>query len=443
MKKFKNIVLGTILFSTLFAFHSYSVNALDSEPITDSKSLKSFTVPSLDANGAMLQQTKEQLGDVVKDSIVNIEDFSYDYPNVQIKGNVELDNIQKPFLIEGILKNSGEYDKNRIILVGKDVYNNFDVLNCSFYYSTEWLVPFNDKLPDWKNKSINTLYLLDKENRNITFCENIAEGSTLEKGTELINNQDQLSTADGSDINWMGKVLKVVDTKFEPSKISTRSQGNQNYSYVKNFTYLGAPHRDILNIEILITFDDNLVRGGSGNGNARIQCHGGSFTNLNTGAKTNSYSSVGGSMNTIMEISIEDLNTHGFESSQMSGYVGTTASVTNSISFGYGIPQVGLSTSLTWNPSSSGQSLSLYSSGYYNSVSSNKFTRSIQTTFGSGNKLHYSSHYFQTQFIIRDFNGSIGQNGKVTAWFKLPFYNSFDGTTYVERLGRTVRYNNR
>lgn len=185
----KNTILAIIL-TVLILFQSYPVSALstDLSKKTKSEYLESFTIPNLDKDGAMLQYSREELGNGVKNSKVAIDNISYDYPNVSIEGNVSVDGIKKPFLIEGTLKNSGDYDKNRIILVGQDVYGNFDIMDCSFYYTTQWLNPFNKDIPDWKNKSINTLYLLDKENRNFTFLETIPDGKTLEKQIELINN---------------------------------------------------------------------------------------------------------------------------------------------------------------------------------------------------------------------------------------------------------------
>jgi len=402
-----------------------------------------FTITSLDESGSMLQKTKEELGDAVKPSKVNITNLSYNKNNVIIEGTVNLNNIEKPFLINGTFKNCGEYNKNRIILVGQDVYNNFDILDCSFYYTTEWLTPFNRNILNYENNSINTLYLLDKETRNFTFCEMEANGKILEKGKSLINNQNLLETADISNINWVSKVLKISETTItEPDPfLSTRAQDVVPYTYTKTFKYLGDNYKDTLNFNMLITFSNTLPSGGITSGESRIQCLGGLFQNLNTGAKTNSYSVLGRSGNTIMEICLEGLSKHGFTSSETMGLADKRGSLSTSISYGIGIPKTGLSTSLTWHPGNSSTSINTNASGYYNNVSTNTFTRSVKSIFNKGFELHYSSHYFQTNFDVRDYGGSSSQC-KVTAWYTLPFYSNWDGSTYTHKVGRTIWYNN-
>lgn len=107
-----------------------------------------------------------------------------------------------------------------------------------------------------------------------------------------------------------GTTLKGPDTS-----ISLMSQVVVPYTYIKTFTYLGDNYKDVLNFEILTTFSNTLPAGGITSGEARIQCLGGLFTNLSAGVKTNSFSVVGRSGDTVMEISIEGINTHGFVSS--------------------------------------------------------------------------------------------------------------------------------
>lgn len=176
--------------------------------------VEAFTIPSLEeysANLKMLEKSKAELGDVVKPSKVNITKVSYRDNDVTIKGTLVVNNIEKPFLIKGTVKNCGEENKNRIILAGEDTNKNFDVLDCSFYYTNEWLMPFNPEVLNSPNNSVYTLYLLDKENKTITFCEIVATGDFLKKGTELINNQNSLETAERSNISWLVKLKEAIE----------------------------------------------------------------------------------------------------------------------------------------------------------------------------------------------------------------------------------------
>ncbi len=437
--KNKYFVLTIILISLILLFPGYPAEALSADK-NQNYNIETFTIPNLDDDGSLLQKSKEELGGVVKHSKVTIAEISYDnFNKVKIEGNVNVGGNEKPFLINGTLKNCGDYNKNRIILVGQDVYNNFELMDSSFYYTTEWLTPFNQEVLNSGKNSVNTLYLLDKENRDFTFCEVVATGKFLEEQTKLIKEQDKLDTAEITNINWVNQVLKISETKVEEPNIFIRRQGVVPYTYTKSFTYLGDKYRDTLNFNLLITFSNVLPSGGITSGESRIQCLGGLFQNLNTGVKTNSYSVLGRSGNTTMEISIEGINKHGFTSSQTMGVADVRGSIKTDISYGVGIPNTGLTTNLTWYPGNSAYQVNVNSSGYYNNVSANKFTRSIKTTFDKGFEIHYSFHYFQTNFDIRDYGGRSSQC-KVTAWYTLPFYNNWDGSTYTYRVGRTIWY---
>ncbi len=351
--KNKYFVLTIILISLILLFPGYPAEAL-SDDKNQNYNIETFTIPNLDEDGSLLQKSKEELGGVVKHSKVTIAEISYDnFNKVKIEGNVNVDGNEKPFLINGTLKNCGDYNKNRIILVGQDVYNNFELMDSSFYYTTEWLTPFNQEVLNSGKNSVNTLYLLDKENRDFTFCEVVATGKFLEEQTKLIKEQDKLDTAEITNINWVNQVLKISETKVEEPNIFIRRQGVVPYTYTKNFTYLGDKYRDTLNFNFLITFSNVLPSGGITSGESRIQCLGGLFQNLNTGVKTNSYSVLGRSGNTIMEISIEGINKHGFTSSQTMGVADVRESIKTDISYGVGIPNTGLTTNLTWYPGNS------------------------------------------------------------------------------------------
>lgn len=437
MKKLKSIIFFIVLLLITFIFYkTYIIVFEELKYDTKNNKIKSYTIPNLDKDGYILQKSKEELKGVVEQSSISIEEIQYEYPNVKIKGEVEYINSTKAFYIEGTLKNTGGDNKNRIILSGKDKYNNFDVLDCSFYYKTEWLNPFNRELNDWQNKSVNTLYLLDNENRNITFCESIANGKKLKKGIELINIQDELEIADVRDINWLEKVFNVIGTSIEENQNVVQSLSETPYTYLRTFTYLGDHYIDKLDILLSIKFYDRLTLGGSISGEAKIQCMGGTFLNESTGAKTNSRSVLGTTANTIIEISMEGINNHGFTKYTTSGCCDKVSKVKVSTSLGNGSPK----TDLRWLKQPSETSLNNGFEFCHNSILENSFTRGIQTTFDSGHNLHYSNHYFATSFSIADFNNEIRQNGKVTVWFKLPFYNSFDGKSDVIRIGKTLTY---
>ncbi|WP_346891066.1 hypothetical protein [Clostridium sp. UBA3887] len=199
--KNKYFVLTIILISLILLFPGYPAEALSADK-NQNYNIETFTIPNLDDDGSLLQKSKEELGGVVKHSKVTIAEISYDnFNKVKIEGNVNVGGNEKPFLINGTLKNCGDYNKNRIILVGQDVYNNFELMDSSFYYTTEWLTPFNQEVLNSGKNSVNTLYLLDKENRDFTFCEVVATGKFLEEQTKLIKEQDKLDTAEITNIN--------------------------------------------------------------------------------------------------------------------------------------------------------------------------------------------------------------------------------------------------
>ncbi len=417
-----------------------------------------FTVMNVDEEGAILQQTKDELGDIVRNSGVKITDVTGNYPEVSISGLVSVEDEVKPFNIEGEIKNCGETNKNRLLLEGTDTYGNFEIMDCSFYNTSEWLNLFNKDIPDWKNKSINTLYLLDKENRNFTFCETVAEGEILEKEKSFIAEKDELNTADIKNINWIGKILKVVNTSLkEPNPIEERrsmiaerssggpqyAQSNAPYSYSKDFTYLGNRYRDTLNFNLMTTFSNNLPLGGITSGEARIQCLGGLFKNLDTGDKTNSNTVLGRADDIVIDLHIEEENKHGFVRTETTGLYGSTpGGLQVDISYGISIPKTGIGASLSWKKGTSSSNVNANCTSFYNNASDNQFSRNIKVRFDKNFRLHYSDHYLQTNFQIRDFDGSRPRYGKVTAFYNLAFYNNFDGSTDSKRIGRTVRYSN-
>lgn len=403
--------------------------------------LPSHTILNVDENFTQLQYSKDELGDSVSETIIIIESVSYELQQVRISGYLNYGEKKKPFLIEGMYKNSKDNNRSRLIFSAKDLLGNFEILDFSFYYKTESLTIFNTDLPNWKNSSVNTLTILDKENRNLTICETIPSDELLNKQITLLNKQDTLDPALEEEIYWNGRLMKNnIQSTLKELPNLTRYYGIKSYEHVTTYNFYGDSIKDVLFFEVSVDLPDYINHHGNYNfGSARIQCTGGYNLNLTTGLKTNSFSNIGHSANTIIELYLEGENKHGFVSNQISGYVSKMPSISPKISVGVGIPNTGISIGIDWSPMQS-VSLDANFQGFNNNPTQNRYSRSMQLTFDKAYKLHYSSHYLQTTFAFKNFDSTWKRDGKVTAKLRLPLYNAWTGETVYYRPAMTVKY---
>ncbi|MCB2289442.1 hypothetical protein LGK97_06635 [Clostridium sp. CS001] len=411
------------------------------------------TIMHLDAMGSMLQYDKSQLKDKVVESKMIIKDVSYEFPNTTIEGEIDYLKSKEstPFKLEGNFENRG-IDEDKIIIGDLvDEYNNFEVINCSISKPLKTSNLFDKEKLKTKNSidSILTIYLLEKSTRNYTSIEII--NPSFFNSNELFNKIDSLEKADTEDILWHSKLLKVpgnIDSiENQPSKINTlmasyAQQKEEIITYTNDYTYSGKQYREKLDVSFQLTFDTPLQS--TGWGSSRIQVLSKKTEYLDgSGSFYNDCSlSIGRTKDTTLKVALGGNNYEGFVSSKIDGsaYEPWFVDVSCDVSYGISVPNTPLNFTLTLTPGGNIDIDENFTS-YYNSVSTNKFTKLSSNVFAQKFELRDIDHHFVTNFAVTDFDSAVHTGNQIGSQYIFNVYCNSNGISRSYARNLSISFN--
>lgn len=448
MKKLLKILFSFIFLITLQLFYAKGVSA--SSINTRQYTIPASTIVNLDEYGSQLQYSKKDLGNEVIDSTVVITEVKGDFPKFQLLGYVATEYDSVPFHLEGSLKNDSSFvdESDRVIFSAIDLNDNFEVIDISYYGDIEFKTFFNYDSESLYDSSVITMYLLNKNTRDLTLSE--VKANTYENNNivNILEKKDVLESADEKDVYWTQKVIKteynpIIEVTQDESIGNTRwtpSYTSYNVQSLYVYSYMGVEHRDYIELKLHV-WVGNLYNP-STNGQVEISVNNAYVYFPATGEIERNFSiqQFGRKQDIIIELYLEGNNSHGFHQTITSGIGDIYYAPKMNFSWGIGIPNTGISIGLEWGNKQNVSIGSEYSLAYSNYPASNKYTRAIQLTYKSGITLDKQSHKLITNFVIQEFSSRL--DGKVTAKFRLPLYNIHSGASSIYRDAFTVKYYN-